>query len=90
MDSPPKTLKATLQTIRDLATSALNQIAESQEEQSTICDMKGDSDFFSDCFGRSPECESLTTPRTRWRARAYRSHCPLHRKRESARHVSNC
>jgi hypothetical protein len=30
VDSPPKTLKATLQAIRDLATNALNRIAEPQ------------------------------------------------------------
>ncbi len=35
MDSQqPKTLKATLQAIRDLATNALNQFAESQEDRS--------------------------------------------------------
>ena len=32
MDSQPKTLKATLEGIRDLATNALNQIAEPQDE----------------------------------------------------------
>jgi hypothetical protein len=36
MDSPPKTLKATLQTIRDLATNALNRMVDSQEEYSTL------------------------------------------------------
>jgi hypothetical protein len=34
MDSPPKTLKATLEAIRDMAVNGLNQIAASQEEHS--------------------------------------------------------
>ena len=32
MDSTPKTLKATLEAIRDMAANALNQIGQSQEE----------------------------------------------------------
>jgi hypothetical protein len=34
MDSPPKTLKATLEAIRDMAADAPNQVAESQEKWS--------------------------------------------------------
>jgi len=33
-----------------------------QRDRDTICDRKGDSDFFSDCFERSPERKTLTTP----------------------------
>jgi len=41
MDSPPKTLKATLQTIRDLASNALEQIEQPQEARSMRWVCKG-------------------------------------------------
>jgi hypothetical protein len=41
MDSMLKTLKATLEAIRDMTMKALNQIAESQEEHSTQWKCKG-------------------------------------------------
>jgi len=65
MDSPPKTLKATLQAIRDLATNALNRIAEPQEEHATR--WKCRDCRYVKCFtrpvpleaaGRCPRCKS--------------------------------
>jgi predicted Zn-ribbon and HTH transcriptional regulator len=65
MDSTLKPLKATLETIRDMATNALNQIAESREEHATRWKCK-DCRYIKhftkpvtlEAAGRCPRCKS--------------------------------
>ena len=65
MELLPKPLKATLKAIRDLATNALNQITESQEERSMLWEFK-DCQYTkhftrpvtSEAAGKCPRCKS--------------------------------